>query len=285
MQLCGRTVRPVVRHRSRVLVIGVLVVVVAPLLWWVLSCSIPPGIYVGDLEASQLVVQRFVSGSLPILWVPEWPWEPAPRFGELRLTLEDGSEIEMATASPTFLGRGPSRPGFLPFFFRATDSMEEGYRQRRVVKLSVETAGGTIECVPTSLIVVECSSMSDGAGLAGVVTVTSAVYNETLLFRLSVAPGQTDVELVAVGLPFEAYPLFITGPGIQLTKLSLPYKLEPGSWTIVTNISGGRHDGSILIMPFLGFRLQGNVIHNYTFSTSFYFSGSTPETRYHISTP
>ena len=256
-------------------------------LWiaWSLGCNITPGVYLGNLEASQIVVQRLLGPSLPVLWVPRWPWSATPSFRDVSLSLDDGACLEMDLATPAFRGLGASRPGYLPLFFRASDALAlgDGLVQNRVVSLSMEASTGRIELTPDSLYIVRPGApVSDGSFITQHMTITFGIDQETFVLYLEVHDQEADVELTEIVLPPEAHPLTVRRLGSPDTELSLPLRLEAGSTQIITNISGGIQDGSILLMPLLRVRLDEREEYYCPFAAWFYFSDARLRTIYDI---
>lgn len=256
-------------------------------LWvvWSLGCSITPGVYLGDLEASQIVVQRLLGSSVPVLWAPSWPWSATPSFRDVSISLDDGARLEMGLATLALRGLGASRTGYLPLFFRAADALalDDGLVQNRVVTISMEASTGRIELAPSSLYVVRPGApVSDGSFITQHMTITFGIDQEAFILYLEVHDEEADVELTEIVLPPEAYPLAVRRLGSPDTELSLPLRLEAGSTQIVTNISGGIQDGSILLMPLLRVRLNEREEYYCPFAACFHFSNSTLRTIYDI---
>ncbi len=60
---------------------------------WAAGSGLEPGVYPGRFCASQVVVQRLTGISLPVLWVPAWPWEKSPSFTSASIDLGDGVQL------------------------------------------------------------------------------------------------------------------------------------------------------------------------------------------------
>lgn len=265
-------------------VLGLLLVLGAAWAGWSLGCTLTPGVYLGNLEASQFIVQPRLESTIPILWVPRWPWSPVPEFGGVSLTLDDGTVLPMTAEAPTFHGIGPYRTGYLCIYPQALDGLPTGAgpAQYRVASISVESSYGLLASNPRSLYAVSLGApVNQDPDLFHRMTSTFLIDQEAFCLDFSVQSG-SEVEVVEIVLPPEAYPLAIATAGSADRPVTLPLILEPGDTRMVTSITGKAQHGSISLMPLLRIRRNGEEGYYYPFSACFHFVDSRLTTQYDV---
>lgn len=273
----------VVRRTPRPILWSLLILVGA---WaaWSLSCTLGPGVYLGNLEASQLVVQPPLESTIPVLWVPRWPWSAVPEFRSASLVLDDGTVLQMATGAPTFSGVGPYRTGYLRIFPQALDGLPPGAgpTQDRVASISVESSYGRLASAPSGLYVVRVGAMvNENPGIVDRMTSTFSIDQGAFCLDFSVQ-GESGIQVMEIILPPGSYPLTIRTAGSADRPVSLPLTLAPGDTRIATAIVGKERRGSISLMPLLRIRLNGEEGYYCPFSACFHFEDSRLTTRYDV---
>ncbi len=268
--------------------LGVLILVLG--IGWAASSSLEPGVYLARFSASQVVVQRLVGISVPVLWVPAWPWEESPSFASASIDLADGSRLRLGTGEPSWDGHGANRRGYVPcFFVEAPTAGMSGVSagagvpclQSPAARVVLGAGPQALACSGKGLWVVRPTiPLSDGRELTGVLSATFGIERETLLLYLETQASS--IKLADIVLPPEAYPLAYVGPDGLEKPVTFPLTLEKGTTQIITAISGGISTGNVLLMPVLDIRLDGRDIWYCPFATCFRFSTATLRTAYDV---